>query len=45
MILFLDCEYNDYKGELISMALVDGYGTFWYEALHCENPAYTSKGG
>lgn len=38
MILFLDCEFNEFKGELISMALVDGYGTFWYEVLPCENP-------
>jgi hypothetical protein len=32
MILFLDTEYNEFGGELISMALVSGDGLEWYEA-------------
>lgn len=35
MRLYLDVEFNGYKGELISMALVSGDGkTEWYECLH-----------
>lgn len=33
MRFFLDCEWNDYKGELISMALVDDLDKTWYEVL------------
>lgn len=32
MRLWLDTEFNGYKGELISMALVDDNGREWYEA-------------
>lgn len=39
MILFIDCEFNDYCGELISMALVDQLGQEWYEVLECQNPS------
>lgn len=38
MILYLDAEYNDFKGELISMALVSEKGHIWYEVLPCDNP-------
>lgn len=38
MRLFLDCEFNEFKGELISMALVSEAGHEWYESLGCENP-------
>lgn len=40
MKLFIDCEWNDYKGDLISMALVPESGNIppFYQALSCENP-------
>lgn len=38
MKLFLDCEFNEFKGSLISMALVSEEGHEWYEVLPCENP-------
>ena len=38
MKLFLDCEFNGFKGELISMALVAPDGQEFYEVLPCENP-------
>jgi hypothetical protein len=38
MKLFLDCEFNEFKGALISMALVSEAGHEWYEVLPCENP-------
>ena len=40
MRLFLDTEFNEFKGPLISMALFpeDRKSTPFYEALACENP-------
>jgi len=38
MNLYLDCEFNEYKGTLISMALVAEDGREWYEVVPCENP-------
>ena len=38
MRLFLDCEFNGFKGELISMALVAEDGREWYEVIPCRNP-------
>ena len=38
MKLFLDCEFNGFGGELISMALVDEQGQYFYEALDCDDP-------
>jgi len=38
MRIFLDCEFNEYKGALISMALVDENGREWYEVVPCDNP-------
>ncbi|MES2488558.1 MAG: hypothetical protein V4607_02115 [Pseudomonadota bacterium] len=38
MNLFLDCEFNDFGGALISMALVDKHGHDWYRVLACQNP-------
>jgi len=38
MRVWLDCEFNDFRGELISMALVAEDGQQWYEVLHCEHP-------
>lgn len=39
MNLYLDCEYNDFRGELISMALVAEDGREWYEVLPCDAPS------
>jgi hypothetical protein len=39
MKLWIDCEWNDFKGELISMALVAEDGSEWYEVLKCANPS------
>lgn len=36
--VFIDCEWNGYRGQLISMALVDEHGSEFYEVLHCSNP-------
>ena len=38
MNLFLDCEFNEFKGALISMALVSEDGREWYEVVPCDNP-------
>ena len=38
MRLFLDCEFNEFKGALISMALVAEDGREWYEVVPCEKP-------
>jgi len=38
MRLYIDCEFNEFRGELISMALVAENGEYWYQSLGCENP-------
>jgi len=38
MIIALDCEFNGFGGELISMALVASDGQEFYEVLACEHP-------
>lgn len=38
MNLFIDCEFNEFQGELISMALVSEDGREWYEVCGCDNP-------
>ena len=38
MKLFLDCEFNGFGGELISMALVDENERYFYEVLSCDSP-------
>lgn len=38
MKIFIDCEYNGFKGELISMALCAEDGEEFYEVLDCEFP-------
>lgn len=38
MRLFIDCEWNSYRGELISMALVSEDGREFYEVLGCDKP-------
>ena len=36
--LYIDTEFNEFQGELISMALVTGTGFEFYEVLECPNP-------
>jgi hypothetical protein len=38
MRLWVDTEFNEFRGALISMALVADDGREWYEALPCEEP-------
>jgi hypothetical protein len=38
MKIYIDCEFNEMGGELISMALVSEGGKFFYESLGCANP-------
>jgi hypothetical protein len=38
MKLYIDTEFNDFRGELISMALVADDGTEFYEVLECKEP-------
>lgn len=40
MRLFLDCEWNGYRGDLISMALVAENGREWYGVRFCDDPAW-----
>jgi hypothetical protein len=35
---YLDCEFNGYKGDLISLALVIDDNNYFYEVLGCPNP-------
>ena len=36
--LYIDTEFNEFQGELISMALVSITGEEFYEVLECPNP-------
>ncbi len=38
MDIFIDCEWNEFGGDLISMALCAANGAEFYEVLHCESP-------
>lgn len=38
MNIFIDCEWNGFGGDLISVALVAENGAEFYECLHCDNP-------
>lgn len=38
MKIFIDCEFNEFKGELISIALVAENNDVFYEAVPCANP-------
>ena len=40
MKLFIDTEFNEYKGELISMALVAEDGSEWYGVRFCDAPGW-----
>jgi hypothetical protein len=39
MKFFIDCEWNDFRGALISMALISEEGDQWYEVLGCRSPS------
>jgi hypothetical protein len=38
MRIWIDCEFNEFKGELISLALVGEDGREWYGVLPCRKP-------
>lgn len=38
MRIWIDCEFNEFRGELISLALVSESGDEWYEVLPCARP-------
>jgi len=38
MRAWIDCEFNEFKGELISMAIVCEDGREFYEVLPCDKP-------
>lgn len=38
MKIYIDTEFNEFKGALISMALVAENGLEFYEVLECDNP-------
>ena len=43
MRLWIDTEYNGFKGALISMALIDEEGREWYEVLKCRSPSPSQR--
>lgn len=38
MKIWIDTEFNEYKGDLISLGMIDENGNEWYEVLDCPNP-------
>ena len=38
MKLWIDCEFNEYRGDLISLALVDEDGKEFYQSVGCFDP-------
>ena len=38
MNIYIDTEFNDFGGELISLAMVDETGREFYAVLNCKNP-------
>lgn len=38
MNIYIDCEFNEFQGALISMALVSQDGREFYQVLPCANP-------
>lgn len=38
MNIYIDCEFNEFRGDLISMALIAEDGSEFYEVLPCEHP-------
>jgi len=43
MKMFIDTEFNEYKGALISMALVTEDGREWYGVRFCDDPGFWVK--
>jgi hypothetical protein len=39
MRIWIDTEFNDFKGELISIALISEDGREFYRVLECKNPS------
>lgn len=40
MNIYIDTEFNEYKGALISMALVAEDGREWYGVRYCDDPGW-----
>ena len=40
MNLYIDTEFNEYKGALISLALVAADGSEWYGVRFCDDPGW-----
>jgi hypothetical protein len=40
MNIYIDTEFNDFKGDLISIGLVAEDGNEFYEVLRCDNPSF-----
>lgn len=38
MKIWIDTEFNEYQGDLISMALIDESGREFYRSVGCDNP-------
>jgi hypothetical protein len=43
MKLWIDTEFNEYRGALISLALVAEDGREWYGVRYCDNPGWWVK--
>ena len=43
MKLWIDTEFNEYKGALISLALVAADGSEWYGVRYCDDPGWWVK--
>ena len=43
MNIYIDTEFNEYKGELISLALVSENGKEWYGVRFCDAPGWWVK--
>ena len=43
MKLWIDTEFNEYRGELISLALVAENGREWYGVRYCDAPGWWVK--
>jgi len=40
MKLWIDTEFNEYRGALISLALVAENGSYWYGVRYCDDPGW-----
>jgi len=43
MKMWIDTEFNEYRGELISLALVAEDGREWYGVRYCDAPGWWVK--